>query len=509
VQAVHIRLHAEEWVKLLIGNMKDREIFVILIIVAYLARLLLIPFYILTPYIPHDFYVYVGPGKCMAEGKFPRYDCASWFAEKTDRPSVYGPLFSSLMMVWYSIFGDYDFVMLKVLVSVFDVLNVLLMYMIGRNFFSKKKSFFIALLYCFSFIVLYNSAVLGNDEVIAMAFVLSAVYFLMKGKFKLSALSWAASIMFKTVGIIIFPAICYYVYRRYGIKKGLIYFVFSTVFFLLIALPFYLAGGLNGAVYHIIGSPTALQGSSEPYSSTMSFYNIFRYVTNKNINSLAVPLMAVSYIATLAIILLKKLKNPEMEFFRNAALLWIVILAFGSLLVGTYVYYFFPFLIIFLGFGIKKDVLITKQFATGAFLIFISLLVYSVVYREGLVEYSFTDRILLLLAMALAPLGAYNLFHSFGANYRILWSVIILATIMSVEVYAAPLLVFPLKSISGMIDTNKFTAINELYGDHIQGRTDVFLAYGIFYGGSAVLLWICLCSLYYTLLKERKIYTEG
>jgi hypothetical protein len=75
---------------------------------------------------------------------------------------------------------------------------------------------------------------------------------------------------------------------------------------------------------------------------------------------------------------------------------------------------------------------------------------------------------------------------------------------MSVEVYAAPLLALPLKNISEkLINPNKFTVINELYGDHIQGRSDLFLAYGIFFGGSAIILWIFLGLLYYTILKDK------
>lgn len=499
--------------------MDTKEILIVLIMIAYLTRIFLIPFFIMFPYIPHDFYAYVGPGKCLAEGKFPRWDCASWYADKTEEPSIYGPLFSALMMVVYLVFGEYDILMFKLVVVIFDVINVLIIYLIGLKFFSKKKSFYIALLYCFSFIVLYNSAILGNDEVIVTTFILSSIYFLMNKKLKLSAIFWCISIMLKNIGIIIFPAMCYYVYRKIGIKKSFMYFLFNIIFFFIISLPFILIGGLNGVLYHIIGSSQGFQGgvllniigsvqifqkNVGPYTTFLSFYNIFRNITNININSIAKPVLAISYLITLIIICIKKLKNINIEFFRNMTILWIVVLGLGFQLVGFYMYFFFPYLLILLGLNYKKNIFITKQFILGIILIIVSLFIYSTIYREGLIKYSFFDRILLLSITFLIPFGVYNLFYGVKTSYRIIWSIIILAILMSVEVYAAPLLVLPLKNIGGrLIDLNKFSVINKLYGDHIKGSVDVFLAYGIFYGGSAVILWVSLGLLYYTILKDK------
>jgi hypothetical protein len=310
--------------------------------------------------------------------------------------------------------------------------------------------------------------------------------------------------MFKTIGLIIFPAICYYVYRKHGIKKSYTYFLFSVLFFLVISLPFTLIGGLDSVLYHIIGSPQAFQRSVASYSTLMSFYNIFRFITNININFIAIPVLFVSYLTTLLIIFVKKLKDIEIELFRNMALLWITTLVFGFQLIGTYNYFYLPFLFILFGFNAKKNIIAKKQIILGIFLIIISLLIYSITYREGLIQYSFFDRILLLVVVILAPLGVYNLLYNVKNNYRIIWIAIVIATIMSIEINAAPLLVFPLKNITDkLIDLNKFTTLNKLYGNEINGRTDVFFAYAIFYGGSGIMFWIFLILLYYTILKDK------
>jgi len=484
-------------------KISDKQIIVFLILVSYLVRIILSPFFIMFPHIPHDFYAYVGSGKCMAEGKYLMFVCTAWGGRQGEI-SVYGPFFGTLMMFWYLLFGEFNFFMYKIPSIIFDTLNVLMIYFIGKKLFNKKLAFYLSLLYCFSFITLYNSAVLGNDDMIAMFFVLGSLYFLIDKKLSISAGFSSVSIMFKIIGIVSLPAVFYYIFRKYGLNTLFKYIFLLGIVYLIFLSPFILIAGPEKALYYIFGSPI----TTKQEGGYMGFCNIFNYITNINVDFLVMPILISSYLVTISLFFIQKLKNYEMELFRNITLLWIASLVFGGMLISVYQYLVFVFLIVFLGLKFKRKKLIIKQWVFGLFLIFASLLIYSIIYRWSVVEYSNIDRILLLSITITSPLGVFLLLNNLKMNYRIIWSFIILAVVMWDTVHAAPLLVLPLENVANQlnqfIDINRFTLVQSLYGDHIQGRPEVFLAYGVFFGGPAVILWICLILLYYSLLKEGK-----
>jgi len=489
----------------------DGRTIILLILISYLVRIILSPFFVMFPHIPHDFFGYVGPGKCMAEGKYLMYVCAEWGGRQDDI-LLYGPFFSVLMMFWYLLFGEFNFFMYKIPSIIFDTLNVLIIYFIGKKLFGRKLALCLSLLYSFSFIVLYNSAVLGNDDNIAMFFILGSLYFLINKKLSISAVFSSISIMFKIIGIVSLPAIFYYIFRKYGLNTlfkyalllGAVYFIFLT--------PFIFIAGPEKALFYIFNSDRTIKQRG----SFLSFYNIFNYITNVNFDVLVMPIFILSYLVTFSLFFIRKLKNREIELFRNIALFWIASLLFGGLLTTVQQYLIFVFLLVVMVYHIKsrepmKCQIILKKGGIniqiiGGILIFISLLLFSIVYRWGIAQYSNTDRIALLLITITSPLGVFLFLNNVKMSYRIIWSFIILAVVMWETVHAAPLLALPLENIANQlnqfININRFTVVQNLYGDHIQGRPEVFLAYGIFYGGPAVILWICLISLYYILLKE-------
>ena len=480
-------------------KINDRKGIVFLILISFLVRIILSPFFVMFPYIPHDFYAYVGPGKCMAEGKYLMWVCTEWGGRKGEI-SAYGPFFSTLMMFWYLLFGEFDFFMYKIPSIIFDTLNVLMIYFIGKKLFDKRLALYLSLLYCFSFIVLYNSAVVGNDDNITMFFILGSLYFLINKKLPISAVFSSVSIMFKIIGIISLPAVFYYIFRKYGLNALFKYALLLGIVYLCFLSPFILIAGPERALFYILGSPrTRVMGGEY-----MSFYGMFNYITNINVSFLVMPIWILSNLVTFFLFFIRKLKNRERELFRNITMFWVVSLLFGGLLTAAQQYLIFVFLLILMGYYIKKKHTTTQ--IIGGILIFISLLVFSVIYRWGVVEYSNIDRILLLLITITSPLGVFLLLNNVKLNYRIIWSLIILAVIMFGELHAAPILALPLENIANqlnqLIDINRFTVVQSLYGDHIQGKPEVFLAYGVFYGGPAVILWACLISLYYTLLKE-------
>ena len=480
-------------------KISDKQIIVFLILVSYLVRIILSPFFIMFPHIPHDFYAYVGSGKCMAEGKYLMFVCTAWGGRQGEI-SVYGPFFGTLMMFWYLLFGEFNFFMYKIPSIIFDTLNVLMIYFIGKKLFNKKLAFYLSLLYCFSFITLYNSAVLGNDDMIAMFFVLGSLYFLIDKKLSISAGFSSVSIMFKIIGIVSLPAVFYYIFRKYGLNTLLKYILLLGIVYFIFLSPFILIAGPERALFYIFGS----SHTTKQTGGYMSFYNIFNYATNINVDFLILPIVFLSYLITFCLFFIRKLKNHEMELFRNITLLWIASLLFGGILVAPQQYLIFVFLLILIGYHIKKKNSITQ--VIGGTLIFISLLVISVIYRWGVVQYSSIDRILFLSITITSPLGVFLLLNNVKMDYRIIWTFIILAVVIFETSMAAPLLALPLGNIANrlnqFVNFNRFGVVQNLYGDHIQGNPEVFLAYAVSYGGPAVILWICLILLYYTLSKK-------
>jgi Gpi18-like mannosyltransferase len=486
--------------------MKDHEIIIFLIIVSYLTRIFLTPFFVMFPYIPHDSYAHSGAGESMAEGNF-FMETSKIFEPVRIRVSEYGPFFSTLMLLWYRFFGVYDFFMFKIPVIIFDVLNTLMVYFIGKKILGSRKAFYVSLLYCFSFIVLYNTAVLGDELNYSLLFMLFSTYCIINKKFSLSAVLFSAAMMFRFSPWVLFgPALLFYVFKKENLKESMKYILISGLSLLIMLSPFILLAGWYKTTYYIFGSNVGLQQSEDykNYTLFLSIINVLNLVTNINLNFLSLPLLFVGYIITLILILFKRLKNAEIELLRNIVLLGIIGLLVGPGLAGQYMAWVIAFLFILFGLKFNEKRFTTMWLALGVCLIFVSLLIYSIIYREGIVQYSSLDRLLLIIVVIMAPIGTFYLFYPLDRNYRLIWVFIVLGTILSIEIFAAPLLIFPMKNFSErLINLSKFKVINGLYGDHIQGNPEIFVAYGSFYLGSAIILWFCLGLLYYSLLKDN------
>jgi len=479
-------------------KIESKNMILVLIIVSYIVRLAIAPFHIMVPHIPHDLYSYIGPGKCMAEGKFPFMDCLSWI-KQTNQFAVYGPVLSVIFAFAYIFLGQYDFFMYKVIVILFDVANTFLVYLLTKRLLNNKKAIYVSLLYSLSFTPLINSAVFGNDETILLFFMLLSTHFLVKKKFASSAAVYSLSFLLKPISVVIAPAILLYIYKKHGFKTSLKYMAAGGICLAAVFSIFVLLGGFDGVTYYINAGSVGLEGG---YSSNLSAFNIFKYLTNINAGLLATPVMILSLAFTVLLIINFQMKNAELELFRNVTLLIAVILLTGNVLSGIYVILFLPFLLIFLAYG-KQDVKLDWKKFIGFAAIFVGLIIYSAIYREGLVSYSTTDRILLLFALLAVTAGEFQLMGYFGKNFAFVFAAIAFSSLMFLEVYAAPLLVFPLKYFSNFINIERFAIVNKMYGEHIMGRPDLLLAYGTFYAVPAFILLLSLAFICVKLLRTR------
>jgi len=471
---------------------------ILLIVINLTLKIFISPIYIDPPYIPHDFSGYIGTGKCMAEGKYLMWDCTSWATRVTPN-SNFGPVYSIITMFWYLTFGE-SFFMFKVLSIMFDVLNCIVFYFILRMYFNKEKSFYLSILFSLSFITIFSTAVLSNNGPIFLFFLFLSIYYMLNDRISLSAIFYSISIMTKTIPLSIFPILMLYIWKKYGSSNGLKYAILSSVVALIIILPFLFVVKLEDALFSFI--VFSKEHSFYQASGQMSFFNILRLSTNINLMYLNKYFLIGGYLLTLLFIFLRQMKNYELELFRNINLIFVVGLLLGFYLQPYYLYNIFPFFILYAGYNglISKNKY--KFFYAGTFLIVLSLIIFSIIYRWGLVDYSEMDRLLLLLSTLLVPLGSFYQLKTVQKSYRTAWILIILAIVIFSELHAAPFEILPLDFFGKWIDLNKMKVAMSLFGDHITSKGK-FLAYGISYGGSAMIMWLGLIYFCYILLKDK------
>jgi Gpi18-like mannosyltransferase len=493
---------AAYWSDFMLSKIKtwNKNVILILIVISYIVRLAIAPFHIMVPDIPHDFYAYIGPAKCLVEGNFPKGGCLSW--KQGGSPSVYGPILTFILLPVYLVSGQYDFFMYKVAVILFDIANIILIYFISKKILGTSKAAYVALIYSLSFMTLFNSAVIGNDEIILIFLFLSSVYFLISKKMFLSSFIYVLTILIKPFPIVIAPALLLYAYKKYGKKITFQYVVSGCISLSLMFLIFLFLGGFHDITYYF-GFGTA--GAELGYTSNMSFFNILKYITNINFGIWSLPIFAISLVLTFIFTLKIQVKNLDVELMRNLTLFITIALITSNVLSGVYTIIFYPFLLIFIFHQVKVD---AKKFdiknITSVLFVIIGLIIYSSIYREGLVSYSNADRVLLLLALFMVTIGDFYFIKILGKNMRLIWSFVVFSTLMFMEVYAAPILVFPLKYFTNFIDVNHFTVVNRLYGEHIGGNPELLLGYGIFYAVPCIMLFVSLILMYVEILKMGK-----
>jgi MFS family permease len=320
----------------------------------------------------------------------------------------------------------------------------------------------------------------------------------MEKRLILSSFFSIASILFKIIPAMVFPVIIYYIFRKYGRKKTMMYIFSSILFFVLLIIPFIMIAGLEKTLFSFT---TTLTGYSS--SGTMSIYNIFKYISNIDIDSLSKVVLIAGYLVTFYLIIKHPLKDYEKELQRNILLVFICSVLLGIWITTYYMYFLFLFIFFLFGNYIKNFKRMKKQWLFGVSLTIISLILFSAIYRWGFVNYTWFDRVLLLVAVVLAPIGTFYSLNWLKKGYRNVWVLLVFAIIMFDELHAAPLVILPMEKIADkLIDTSKMKVVMELYGDHIDSKSK-FLAYGIFYGLPALMVWIGLIYYYYVLLTEK------
>jgi hypothetical protein len=187
-----------------------------ILIFSVLLRLALIVLYVnITHY---DVYSYkiVGDATLLGNNIYP---------EQAEKYHPYLPfmLYIEALAVLFSGTGFSHMLFMKLFFSFFDVLNIVLMYLVSNR---NSK---IAFLYAVHPAFMYLAAVHGQIDQISVSFILLAIYLLQKKKEALSAIMFGAGIMVKTWPLILMLLFVKYAKRRLVYIAGAAMFPISSI----------------------------------------------------------------------------------------------------------------------------------------------------------------------------------------------------------------------------------------------------------------------------------------
>lgn len=408
----------------------DARFLAILLAFALAARLLLAAFYISVPDLPHDMQYYIEHARFFAEGK--PYDRT----QSNGLGVVYGPLSLASYWAWISVFGA-DYFTLKLMPILFDIVSIALVYFIARRASNPQVAKYAAVFYAFSYLALLSAGAQGNDDHIFMFFLLAAIFAAMAGSAIPSALLTGIAAGFKPIPIVVAPLVAYYLYRKEGARSALAYSAVSALVFFALLAPFYLESGASallpytGAVnfeYFSAGGIAPLNiarlaaasaqnaayflqnGAPMPFSENpLKATN--RGWMNDAAALLSKPLFYLSFLLFAAYAYVFRQKSPETELLRNIVFLIFFALLFSKVLTELLFLYALPALAILVP-ALEKSRFSSfhpnLREAAGALLLFSSVLIFSLFYRESAPD--FAAGALLLLFAAFAAGGTYMFF---------------------------------------------------------------------------------------------------
>jgi Gpi18-like mannosyltransferase len=122
--------------------------------------------------------------------------------------------------------------------NLFDLATALLIYVFVRKQLSFKLSLMATALYAFNPAVIFNTAVWGQFDAIYTFFLVLSLMLALKSKPKLSAATFAVTLLTKPQGIALAPLVVYLIYRKSGLKNLLFSVLVFAVTVFAVILPF-------------------------------------------------------------------------------------------------------------------------------------------------------------------------------------------------------------------------------------------------------------------------------
>jgi len=253
---------------------------------------------------------------------------------------AYPPLFLYALTL-FSFFPYFWSMALPLIIS--DALTVVPLYLIGRRLLSERGAFIASLLFALAPINLFYIDYVWLNPPLTTFFLMVSVYFLLEGRYDLSALTLAASIGFKQTSLMALPIVLFFLAKKTSHKGALRYLLIIASICFAFSIPhifieprlylysvFRVPIGAWGELpenYFQLGF-TNPPGSSTIDTATLDWYELkwMKYVPLNAPASLSLPIL---------VFLLPEMA-PDMYFKADLILKILLLTAYGLLLYKTH-----------------------------------------------------------------------------------------------------------------------------------------------------------------------------
>lgn len=224
-----------------------------------------------------------------------------------------------------------------------DASTVIPVYLISKRLFSERRAFTISLLFALAPINLFYVDYLWLNPPLTTLFLVVSVYYLLDGRYDVSAITLALSIGFKQTSLLSLPVMLLFVTRRASCKRVLRYFMIVASICLAFSVPYiflepkrYLFSIFRVPIHFWGDLPenyfqlgfTGPPGSGSINTATLEWYKLkwMKYAPLTAPSSLSLPIF---------IFLLPAIAS-DMYFMANLLLKILLFTAYGILVYRTY-----------------------------------------------------------------------------------------------------------------------------------------------------------------------------
>ncbi|MBD3387527.1 MAG: DUF2029 domain-containing protein [Candidatus Altiarchaeales archaeon] len=436
------------------GPLKIESIVWQIVILSLFTRLLIAPFYVDPPSIPHDMWVYFGGGECVIEQLTSSSDCLETIHLQETYGNLYGILFNLIAAVPAALFPR-SYLAMKIPGILFDCASIPLVYLIAERLYGKRRAVYSSLVYGFGYIPFYSSSVLGNDDNIFVFFILACTYLLIRERFFLAGVSFSLALALKMIAGILLVPVVYYILRKGGARKLVVFGACSLMVFSAFFIPHYLIAGeaalapymsqshpnvsifgvgfLNivrlsyGLPYHLMHPEMPRRYADSQPLSPLNYHGDNQF--SAFLRAFSGPFMLLGVLATIGYMLKYRLspgKGIGLEMVRNSFFFLFVPLMFSKIVDPLYFQWALPYLIIlFAGesdyAGDLASVLKNRTAVNSYILAILSAFVFSAIYRWS-DQLDPLQKIFLAAGMLGAAYSTYMISYSMGRRERVLLS---------------------------------------------------------------------------------------
>lgn len=238
----------------------------------------------------------------------------------------YPPTLIFYTLPFVILFGNFHHIGIKTAAIFSDLINIFLLYLIGKKLVDENAGIFSSFLYAFNPVLIYESSFNGVNDGIVMSFMLVSFYFLLVRKTKLSAFFFTLAFTSKWFPLLVLPFILKELRNRKDIMKFLSTFLAAS---LLILLPFFNKNFVDQTiVYHF-------NREMFGFESNLTIYKPLSFIISNR------TLILIIQLTMLTIYFIKCF--PRDNLIRGSQRIFLLTILFSGRIHRNYYFWFLPF----------------------------------------------------------------------------------------------------------------------------------------------------------------------